>query len=53
MAMMERPVERDEAFLDGVMEERELAAFFRELGLGWEYDPEGLIERLSAAEARR
>lgn len=51
--MMERPVARDERDTIPAPEERELAAFFRELGLGWEFDAEGLIDWLAAPWGRR
>jgi hypothetical protein len=38
--MMESPTER-----------AELAAFFRELGLGWEVDAEGLVDRIAGRGA--
>ena len=34
-------------------ERAELAAFFRELGLGWEVDPERLVNRLSDVRGGR
>jgi hypothetical protein len=34
-------------------ERAELAAFFRELGLGWEIDPERLVDRLAHERSRR
>jgi hypothetical protein len=37
----------------GETERAELAAFFRELGLGWEIDPEGLIDRLADPRGTR
>ena len=54
--MMERTfrdgaAERLDEHRVGEAERAELAAFFRELGLGWDFDPEGLIDRL--ADPRR
>lgn len=34
-------------------ERAEMAAFFRELGLGWEVDAERLIDRLADARSER
>jgi hypothetical protein len=34
-------------------ERAELAAFFRELGLGWEVDAERLVDRLAGARSGR
>lgn len=50
--MMERPVPRDEREPFPAPEGRELAAFFRELGFGWEFDPERLIDRLANPRGR-
>jgi hypothetical protein len=50
--MMERPVQRDDREPDAAIDYRELTAFFRELGLGWDYDAEGLVERLAERRIR-
>jgi hypothetical protein len=51
--MMERALWRDERERDAAIEACELTAFFRELGLGWEFDAEGLVERLAEARTPR
>jgi hypothetical protein len=56
--MIQRPIRipsEDTADRDRVtdVERAEMAAFFRELGLGWEVDAERLIDRLADARSGR